>query len=347
MNFLNDEERARLKVQHRQERDGRIRDRIKAVLLHDKGWSPRQIAEALFITDEAVRNHIEDYQTSKKLRNNSGGSQEKLSAKQARELEDHVDSHTYLYVKDIVAYVEVIFQIKYTVHGMRNWLQKHGFSYKKPAIIPGKANEEQQKAWIAAFERLQENLPKDETICFMDGVHPTHNVQPAYGWIKRGVRKELPSNSGRLRLNLSGALDIITHKVIIQEDRTLNGESVISFFQKVEKAYPDKNKIHMFCDNASYYKNCRIQEYLRNSKIILHFLPPYSPNLNPIERLWKWMKERVIYNTYYPGFEEFKAAVLGFFSVLSIIDPESSLGRDFRSRIRAKFSPIGAPVSNF
>jgi transposase len=347
MNFLNDEDRARLKIQHRQERDGRIRDRIKAVLLHDKGWSPRQIAEALLITDEAVRNHIEDYQSSKKLRNNSGGSQEKLSAKQAEELETHVANHTYLYVKDIVAYVEVIFKIKYTVHGMRNWLQKHGFSYKKPAIVPGKANKEQQKAWISEFEKLQENLPEDETICFMDGVHPTHNVQPAYGWIKKGVRKEIPSNSGRLRLNLSGALDIISHKVIIQEDKTLNGDSIISFFQKVEKAYPDKRKIHLFCDNASYYKNCQTQEHLLNSKITLHFLPPYSPNLNPIERLWKWMKEQVIYNTYYPGFEEFKAAVLGFFSVLSLIDSESPLGRSFRSRVRAKFRPIGAPVSNF
>ena len=61
MNFLNDHERAQLKLQHKQERDGRVRDRIKAVLLHDKGWSPQQIAEALLISDQAVRNHIEDY----------------------------------------------------------------------------------------------------------------------------------------------------------------------------------------------------------------------------------------------------------------------------------------------
>ena len=105
--------------------------------------------------------------------------------------------HTYLYVKDIVAYVEVTFGVIYTVHGMRNWLQRHRFSYKKPAIVPGKANEEQQKEWLAKYEKLRVGLPENETICFMDGVHPTHNVQSAYGWIKTGVRKEIAALSLR------------------------------------------------------------------------------------------------------------------------------------------------------
>jgi len=94
MNFLNDEERTRLKIQHKLERDGRIRDRIKAVLLYDREWSLRQIAEALLISDEAIRSHIEDYQTSKKLRLESGGSQEKLSEKKSQLLETHLQEHT-------------------------------------------------------------------------------------------------------------------------------------------------------------------------------------------------------------------------------------------------------------
>ena len=55
MQFLNDHERTQLRVQHKKERDGRIRDRIKAVLLHDRGWTPQQIAEALLISDQAAR----------------------------------------------------------------------------------------------------------------------------------------------------------------------------------------------------------------------------------------------------------------------------------------------------
>lgn len=347
MNFLNDQERAQLKVQHKLERDGRIRDRIKAVLLSDKGWTPQQIAEALLISDQAVRNHLEDYRTFQKLHPKSGGSVEKLSLKQSQKLEAHLQEHTYLYVKDIVAYVRVTFNVSYTVHGMRFWLRRHGFAYKKPAIVPGKANEEQQKKWIAEYEELKRKLPENETICFMDGVHPTHNVQPAYGWIKKGVRKEIAANSGRYRLNLSGIVDVINHNVLIHEDKTLNAESTIQFFQKIEEAYPCKTKIHVFCDNAGYYRNKVVKRYLETSRIVLHFLPPYSPNLNPIERLWKWMKERVIYNTYYPDFEDFRMAVMGFFELLPSLEAESELGRSFRSRVKDNFRPFQALATNF
>lgn len=347
MNFLTETEREQLKLQHRRERDGRIRDRIKAVLLYDEGWSPKDIARVLLISDEAVRNHIDEYQTSKKLKPESGGSAEKLSADQSQKLETHLQTHTYLYVKDIVAYIEVTFGIFYTVHGMRSWLQRHFFSYKKPAVVPGKANKEQQQEWLSGYEKLRAGLGADETICFMDGVHPTHNVQPAYGWIKKGVRKEIPANTGRERLNLSGVIDVVSHNIVIQEDQTLNAESTIHFFKKIEETYPSKRKIHVFCDNAPYYRNKAVKQYLETSKVCLHFLPPYSPNLNPIERLWKWMKERVIYNTYYEHFEDFKEAIFGFFAVLSTVTAESVLGQALRGRVRDKFKPIGAPTTNF
>jgi transposase len=346
MIFLSDAERIQLRAQHKRERDKRICDRIKAVLLYDKGWSIAVIAEALLLSQDAIQEHITEYKESKKLKPENGGSTEKLSIEQSEKLGKHLQSHTYLYVKDIIAYVQSAWSITYSVPGMRNWLQRHNFSYKKPALVPGKANEQQQKEWLAEYEKLKQNLPADETICFMDGVHPTHNVQPAYGWIQKGVRKETPSNSGRSRINLSGVIDVIDHKVLIQEDKMLNAEATISFFRKIEEAYAGKNKIHVFCDNARYYRNKAVTEYLKTSKVRLHFLPPYSPNLNPIERLWKWMKERVIYNTYYPEFEDFKSAVFGFFATLSMLAAESVLGKDFRSRIGDRFRLIGAPTSS-
>src|SRR3984893_5406118 len=347
MNFLSDEERLQLRAQHKKERDKRICDRIKAVLLYDRGRSPAQIAEDLLLSEDAIRDHVNEYKGSKKLKPEGGGSAEKLSAEQSKQIEMHLQQHIYLYVKDIVAYVQFTWAIKYTVPGMQSWLQRHGFAYKKPALVPGKANKEQQRAWLVEYEKLKEGLSESETICFLDGVHPTHNVQPAYGWIKKGVRKERPANSGRSRLNLSGIVDVTSQKVLVQEDKTLNAESTLKFFQNIEAAYPTKTKIHLFCDNARYYRNRAVQFYLTTSRIQLHFLPPYSPNLNPIERLWKWMKERVIYNTYYQEFDDFRSAVLGFFTALSTLDPESVLGQCFKSRVRDKFRPIGAPLADF
>jgi transposase len=286
------------------------------------------------------------YRSSKKLKPENGGSYSKLSPKQEKMLEEHLQKHVYLYVKDIVAYVKATFNIQYSVSGLRHWLLSHGFSYKKPAIVPGKANMKEQKEWIEKYKELKRDLPSDETICFIDGVHPTHNTIVAYGWIKKGTRKEIATNSGRSRLNLSGAIDALSNKLIINEDITLNAVSTIAFFQKIEAAYPTMKRINVFCDNARYYKNKQVHVYLRNSKIKLHFLPPYSPNLNPIERLWKWLKQRVLYNSYYEEFEDFRNAVLGFLEGLSSLDPNSYLGKELSRKVRDKFRPIGAPNPN-
>jgi len=107
-------EKVQLRVQHKGERDGRIRDRIKAILLYDEGWSPQQIAKALLISDQAVRNHVEDYKVSHKLKPENGGSDEMLSEKQSEKLEAYLREHTYLYVKDIAAYVKATFGVIYT-----------------------------------------------------------------------------------------------------------------------------------------------------------------------------------------------------------------------------------------
>jgi len=345
-NFLSEEEKSSLRKQHKKERDKRVCDRIKAVLLRDKGWTWMQIAEALLLSEEMLRKHLEDYKILKKLKPENGGSEEKLSFEQSQKLIAHLQSHTYLYTKDIAAYVESVFGIIYSVSGMCYWLKRNNFSYKKPSLVPGKANKEIQEAWIAEYFKLKQSLNEDETICFVDGVHPTHNTQLSYGWIKKGMRKEIPSNTGRQRLNISGAVDLLAGKLHFQEDVMLNAGATISFLEKIETAYPTKRKIHMFFDNAKYYKNKAVKHYLKDSKIQAHFLPPYSPNLNPIERLWKWMKQRVLYNTYYQEFEDFKHAIFGFLQSVSSLDPKSVLGQAFSSRVRDHFRAVGAPKPN-
>ena len=69
----------------------------------------------------------------------------------------------------------------------------------------------------------------------------------------------------------------------------------------------------MRCDNARYYKNKALNEWLLSTKIVQIFLPPYSPNLNIIERLWKFLKKEVINTTFYRTFDEFKNGISNFF----------------------------------
>jgi transposase len=144
----------------------------------------------------------------------------------------------------------------------------------------------------------------------------------AYGWIRKGEDKEIKSNTGRSRININGVIEPETKEVIYTEDPTINAESTIKLFGKIEAQNQEMEKIHVIVDNARYYKNKQVTEYLQTSKIELIFLPPYSPNLNLIERLWKFMKKKVTYNKYYETFAEFRDNILHFFDHIHIYRKE-------------------------
>ncbi len=96
----------------------------------------------------------------------------------------------------------------------------------------------------------------------------------------------------------------------------------MSLFQKLEEQYPHAKRIIAICDNASYYRSKLVTEYLKNSRIEIKFLPPYSPNLNLIERLWRFMNTKIRNNQYYEKFVEFKTATLSFFENISTFKEE-------------------------
>jgi transposase len=76
--------------------------------------------------------------------------------------------------------------------------------------------------------------------------------------------------------------------------------------------------LFVIADNAKYYRSNLVKEYLElNPRIIILFLPPYPPNLNLIERLWKLYKKEILYNTYYATFEEFRKSTAVFFETIS------------------------------
>ena len=321
-NILKEEEREALEVQHRACRDKRIADRIKAVLLHDSGWTDTMIAEALRISRPSVSNHINAYFSSKKLKPESGGSTPKLSRDQEEELDAYLTKHTHLFVKDIVAHVETTYGIKYSVSGMTDWLKRQGFSHHKPAPRPGKVDPKAQEEFIELYNKTLNQLEDGDEVVFIDGVHPSHNTNIVAGWIKKGVRKEIQTNSGRRRLNILGALSLHTMDFTMSEHVTLNAESAITFFKKLEAKYPKARKIYTVMDGAPYFDCEKTAHFLKNSRIVPLQLPAYSPNLNAIERLWRFMRIKILYNEYFEKFNDFADAILNFFRNLKTYKDE-------------------------
>ena len=319
-NFLKPEERTKLLLLHRAEHYSRYADRIKVILLLDKGLSFKRISEYLFLDDQTSRNYLSRFQAGgvdALINDNYIGYTGKLNEAYHKELTEHIKENIYLDVKPIIAYVESIYGVKYTSSGIRSLLHKLGFVYKKTSHVPGKANREKQEDFIKRFENFMDNKPSDTPVLFMDASHPQFNSMPAYGWIYKGERVEVPSNTGRERINLNGAVDAETHEAVVLECVTVNADATIELFKELERKYPNAPSIHIFSDNAKYYYSKKVKEFLENSKINLWRLPPYSPNLNIIERLWKFFHRKVLYSKYYETFIEFKNECLMFFETLS------------------------------
>lgn len=244
--------------------------------------------------------------------------QGKLDSEQLGILEMEVCQGIYTCCSQIATWIREQFGIEYSESAVGGILAKLGFVYKKTTAIPGKVDVMEQEAFLAQLEPFLAEIAADEVVYFMDAVHPQHNTRSDYAWIKRGQTKEVPSNSGRKRINLNGAMNAHRpEEVEIVEAEAINAEVTKELLSKLAEKHPDKDKIYVLGDNARYYSNAELRGWLeQNPKIQLLHLPPYSPNLNLIERLWKFLRKKVINLHYYPTFEEFRAAIHGFFADL-------------------------------
>jgi len=341
-NFLNQDEQMILREAHLAAREKRHADRIKTILLLNDGWSYEQIAKALLLDDATLRRYLKAYQEDgldALVESHYKGKSPKLTEEQCAGLKAHLDQVIYLSAKPIAAYVTQTFGVNYTPEGLVHLLHRLGFVYKKTKPVPGKADPEKQKAFIEAYHELKEQKGPHDRIYFMDGAHPNHNAMPAYGWILKGVTKEIPTNTARQRINLNGAIDISDFDLVIREDPTLNAQSTIALFKQIEDKNPLAERVYVIADNAPYYRSKLIREHLQDSKIKIVFLPSYSPNLNLIERLWKFFHKTVQYNQYYSTFDRFKEVSLNFFA--NIKDYDQAL----RSLLTENFQIIGLNVS--
>ena len=313
---LSKEKIVELEKFHRSLRDKRQADRVKAVIALSKGWSAAEVAEILLFDEKTSRHYFERYQQGglqALLDGNYTGAEPKLDEHQIRELDEYLQEHIMSDAKSVIAHIDKQYAIHYSLSGVTALLHRMGFSYKKPTHIPGKQDSAQQKAFLEEYEHLKAVKGKNDQIYFADATHPQHNSIPSYGWMKKGREKELKANCGRQRLNINGAINVETLEAMVRFYETINAQSARDLFVKLEAKHPLAKVIYVIVDNARYYRSRWLKKMLKGTKIKLIFLPPYSPNLNLIERYWKFFKKMVLNNCYYETFEEFKRACECFF----------------------------------
>jgi transposase len=177
---------------------------INAVILLADGWTAAQVGEALLLDPDSVRGYFKRYREGgldQLLRMNSVGSEALLDAAQLAELDAHLATTLYQSAEAVARWVKDRFGVQYTPSGMTALLHRLGYGYKKPKLIPGKADAERQEAFVEEYKKLKDNKEEDDVILFMDATHPQHNPVLGGGWIKRGKGFPIKSNTGRQRLN--------------------------------------------------------------------------------------------------------------------------------------------------
>jgi len=209
-------------------------------------------------------------------------------------------------------------------------------------MIPAKANPDVQATYLhhELQPRLTEAQAGQRAVFFVDAAHFV--LAPFLGFLWSFARVFLQAPAGRQRFNVLGALNAVTHELVtVTNDTYITAESVCVLLRKLANLNLGL-PLSVFLDNARYQKCALVRETAALLNIELCFLPAYSPNLNLIERLWKFVKKQCLYSKYYPEFAPFQQAITDCLSQTQARHKaalDSLLTLKFQTFEKAKFVP--------
>lgn len=200
---------------------------------------------------------------------------------------------------------------------IRTFMKRHKLRYLKTGHIPAKADTEKQQQWVN--EKLVPAIKEAQQgkchLLFLDAAH--FILQPFICSLWCVVRMFIKAASGRNRINVLGAVNALTKQVHTLSNTTyITAETIVAFLQQLKELYGDL-PLKIVLDNARYQHCIFVKEAAEKLNITLLFLPSYSPNLNIIERLWKFTKKTILYGKYYESPDKFHLAITGFFQTIN------------------------------
>jgi len=214
-------------------------------------------------------------------------------------------------IKEARERIKVLTGIERSPTQIRVFLKRLGLRYIKTGQIPGKADPKKQRLWLR--EELNPVIEKAKQgqvhLVFMDAAHFVLGPFLCFLWCFQRIFIKSPA--GRQRVNVLGAVDAITQKIHFMSNQTyINATTIVDFLYQLRIYYFDMKPIYIVLDNARYQHCYLVRSVAGLLNIHLLFLPPYSPNLNIIERLWKFIKKKCLYAIYYDTFDKFEKAIL-------------------------------------
>ena len=316
---LDTPQRKRIERRRRQTRDYRLAMRLSAVLWRDDGQTESDIAHLLGVGERTVRNWLRLYR-KKGLDAlcilHYKGDPGELTSSQAEQLKKEIQTGRFRCARQVREWLQSTFGVAYSLSGTKRLLHRLGCSFHKTTGFLFKAKREKQQAFVQKYEADRPAIGQSTRRYFVDACHPIWGLELVYScWLLRGQRFLVGMGGGRKRLNILGAYCPQDHEYLDLRvpQGTISAAQVIELLTLLRQRHPETRKFIVYLDNARYQHARAVREWVEARKaqgveFVLEFLPPYSPNLNLIERLWKFLRKHAL-QQWHATYEARQAAV--------------------------------------
>jgi len=306
---LGDSRRKRLLAIYRKEPDPQVRLRAHLILLLDDGLTWATIAKVLYCSTATIDRWQRRFQ--------AGGVEALLEQNRGRKslligwavlLVTWVLTRTprdFGYCRSrwsCSTLAVVLWDTKHVKVGqetVRRLLARQDMVWRRPRPVPGPTDP--QREWkLRKIRELLRDLPQDEAAVFQDEVDLNLNPEIGCMWMERGKQAQIVTPGTNVKRYLAGSMSWRTGELVVTEGNRRNAELFVAHLEQLRHHFHQR-RIHVICDNARFHtiKGSKVVgAYLAKlgDRIVLHYLPAYSPQTNPIERVWWHLREEITRN---------------------------------------------------
>lgn len=216
---------------------------------------------------------------------------------------------------------------------VRRRLHDEELVWRRPRPVLG-PKDPQRSQKLRKIRALLRDLPANEMAVFEDEVDVNTNPKIGSMWMRRGQQAEVVTPGTNTKRYLAGSMNWRTGEVILSDPGwSRNADLFLAHLDDLRRRFRRYQRIHVICDNAIFHKpdRCKkVQEYMAKwgHRIVLHFLPTYAPETNPIERVWWHLHEEITRNHRCRDIEELLDLVFGWLTAAPYFEIETSVYGD-------------------
>jgi transposase len=299
--------------------DRRIYERLTAILAVAAGKTRAEVADLLGISLTQLGDWLRVFRNQgldELCTLHNKGDPGNLSHQQMEQLKSEISTGRFRKADQVRQWLAETFGVIYTSSGVKGLLKRIGASYHKVTGFLWKADPDKQQQFVDHYERQKAAAQRPDARrtrrYFVDACHPIWGLELVYAcWLLQGQRFLAGMGSGRRRLNILGAYCPMDHEYLdlrLTRDN-INGEQFVNLLRLLRATHPATERFLLYLDRARYYNAPVVKEWLaRHPEFQLEPLPTYSPNLNLIERLWKFLRAKAL-SRWHNTFEAMQEAV--------------------------------------